>query len=170
MSNVSLMSTASWALGWPSIVEYQDKKYIGSDHKKNKKKDYRLGRVDLYMSNGEKEFICEAKLYFSLAGNLDTKDFSEQAATAFKDVRNSAKSGKETFFPGYSVVFIAHLASRKTLIEDYKSKIRDQVRDMFKGVSEIRNLGTIEEAESLKIIWLWSWVSRRTDRGLDSER
>ena len=111
MSNVSLLSTACWKENWPASVEEQDKKYTGRKMEKNKKKKYKLGRVDLYFAKGQTEYICEAKQHFSNGGKIFTDTLTKKMGSALDNVLRSTKYGKKKMMPGYAIVFVPHLLS-----------------------------------------------------------
>lgn len=113
MANVSMLATACWMLKWPAIVEYQQEKYTGSKINKNKKKKYKLGRVDLYFARGSTEYICEAKQHSSNGDNIFSDSLRKKMLKAHDDALRSSKNGKDDYLPAYGLVFVPHLVTNK---------------------------------------------------------
>jgi len=138
MANVSALSTAAWQLGYLSIVEYQDAKYTGKNLSKNKKKNYKYGRVDLYITDETEEFICEAKQTFTSGATIDTPKIVKSICAAIEDVQRSTKNAKDKKLDGYGIVFIPHLSKNNQTDE---SAIKVRIEDLKKSLKSVYDKG-----------------------------
>ena len=137
MSNVAMLATACWQQGRPAIVEYQEHKYKGKLDRKDKRKHYKLGRVDLYFGRGSSEFVCEAKQHFTRKASLDEKRLLERLFKAYKDVLQTSRDGK-TFLPGYALVFVPHLMAKEVAkdaakLAGFQEKLHESAASLLWG-------------------------------------